>query len=1104
MRYIRSTLMAGSRVLLCISVLCLLNGAVAQQRPGVLRDAVQQHLLGLGFHADDLAELEIRDQYTSAHNGVTHTFLRQRWHGIEVWNGDVAVHQAADGSILRINNGARRFLGKRTNTTDPVLTPGQALAEVLGRNLPGIPVPSVLASSDMGRHWTYDGALLGGETAVVQLVWQPMGDSLRLAWNVNHYTPDGSHWWNVRVDAVSGDELERNDWVSQCAFGENTTSCSDHQALHPEAEGEGMWMAPNDCNVFAWPTESPTHGPRTIQNAPWSDGGIASPYGWHDTNGAPGAEFTDTRGNNVFAQEDADANNTGGFRPNGGVGLDLNFPINFTQQPVNYQSAAITNLFYWNNVLHDMIYQYGFDEPSGNFQQNNYGRGGAQNDRVNADALDGSGTNNANFATPPDGTAPRMQMFVWTQTNPNRTSDLDNGVIAHEYAHGISNRLVAGPGNVNCLGNAEQMGEGWSDYFALMTTLKAGDLGTTGRGIGTYLLGQPVTGLGIRPARYSTNFGVNNVTYGATNNTAAISQPHGIGFVWCTILWEMTWELIDTHGLDPDLYNGAGGNNIAMQLVVDGMKLTPCNPGFVDARDAILLADQINNAGANQNLLWAAFARRGLGASASQGSSAVRTDQVQAFDMPMANNVGIAEIISPTADDLLACDDAPINVIALVRNFGSQPQSNFPVRYRLDGGPFVTTTFTATLASGTSALYTFPAPVVISDVGAHTVEVSTNLPGDQFAGDNSQNVALQVIAGTTLPAPFFEGLSAASPTPPGWRINNPDNGITWSTGLLANGPACNNTRVWFLDHYSYSATGQEDMLITPMIDLSDRSDSRLRFHHAYARYNATYSDAFRVDISANCGGNWTTVFAQAGAVLATAPNNVNAWVPTSCAQWRLNDIDISQYDGQMILVRFVAINGFGNQFYMDDVEIDGEYASPLPVELLRFDARTESEGIRLDWTTATEFNTDRFDVQRSTDLLEWKHVNSVPAAGYAVMLNEYDMLDDHPEPGTNFYRLHMIDLDGRAAFSPTVSADWDRNGPALWPNPNSGTFTLSGTNAHRHVVVHDALGRPVPYRWEAGGEGRLVLHLDGASGIYLVRIGTGEGAFVERVMVLDH
>ena len=76
---------------------------------------------------------------------------------------------------------------------------------------------------------------------------------------------------------------------------------------------------------------------------------------------------------------------------------------------------------------------------------------------------------------------------------PDRDSDLDNGVIAHEYGHGISNRLTGGPANVTCLQNAEQMGEGWSDWFALVLTPEAGDTATTPRGVGNYVSFQPET-----------------------------------------------------------------------------------------------------------------------------------------------------------------------------------------------------------------------------------------------------------------------------------------------------------------------------------------------------------------------------------------------------------------------------------------------------------------------------------------------------------------------------------------------------------------------------------------------------------------------------------
>jgi PKD repeat protein len=433
--------------------------------------------------------------------------------------------------------------------------------------------------------------------------------------------------------------------------------------------------------------------------------------------------------------------------------------------------------------MHDVWYQYGFDEVSGNFQDNNYGNGGADDDHVLAEAQDGSGTNNANFATPDDGFNPRMQMFLWTggsslgsfldvnspagiagpynsteatfgpglpttpitadvvlvtdgtspandgcETLTNgaqvsgkialidrgncnftvkvenaqdqgavaviivnnvagspiqmggtsnlvnipsimisqadgddikaallqgavnatisnggspsqfRDSDFDNGIIAHEYGHGISNRLAGGPSNSNCLQNAEQMGEGWSDWFGLMLTIENGDQGADPRGVGTYAAGQSTTATGIRPAPYSTDFSQNPYTYGDSNDQNNISQPHGVGFIYGTALWDMTWALIDYYGgiADPDVYGGTGGNNVAMRLVTESLKLQPCSPGMIDGRDAILQADQLIYGGVHQCVIWNAFANRGLGFSASQGSSNSRTDQVEAFDLPQS------------------------------------------------------------------------------------------------------------------------------------------------------------------------------------------------------------------------------------------------------------------------------------------------------------------------------------------------------------------------------------------------------------------------------------------------------------------------------------
>jgi PKD repeat protein len=356
-----------------------------------------------------------------------------------------------------------------------------------------------------------------------------------------------------------------------------------------------------------------------------------------------GADYTITNGNNVYAGTDADANNIIEYSANGGSNLDFNFPFTAGAIPFINRDASVTNLFYMNNRLHDILYHFGFDELAGNFQQNNYGNGGSGNDQVKAEAMDGSGTNNANFSTPTDGSAPRMQMYLWTNSNPDRDASFDNGVIVHEYGHGVSNRLTGGPANSSCLNNIQSggMGEGWSDYFGLMLTMEPGDNGANARGIGTYLLGQTPSGAGIRRKQYSTDMIIDPLELGAygTSGTTAYgitrsTQVHNTGEIWCSALWDMSWNLIDDLGFDNTWANTSSGNYIALRLVIQGMKLQPCNPGFIDARNAILNADTLLYGGAHACRIWQAFARRGMGINASQGASSSATTITAGFNLP--------------------------------------------------------------------------------------------------------------------------------------------------------------------------------------------------------------------------------------------------------------------------------------------------------------------------------------------------------------------------------------------------------------------------------------------------------------------------------------
>lgn len=160
-------------------------------------------------------------------------------------------------------------------------------------------------------------------------------------------------------------------------------------------------------NVFP---EDPGKTPQTIV----SGGATAeSPSGWLGTGAQTSVNIT---GNNAHAYLDKDANNapdTGGTAVTNG---DFVTVADLTQAPdtAANKNVAVQNLFYLNNVVHDILYRHGFDEAAGNFQVNNFGAGGLGNDPVNAEAQDGSGTDNANFSTPSDGSSPRMQMYLWS------------------------------------------------------------------------------------------------------------------------------------------------------------------------------------------------------------------------------------------------------------------------------------------------------------------------------------------------------------------------------------------------------------------------------------------------------------------------------------------------------------------------------------------------------------------------------------------------------------------------------------------------------------------------------------------------------------------
>ncbi|CAE6455386.1 unnamed protein product [Rhizoctonia solani] len=252
-------------------------------------------------------------------------------------------------------------------------------------------------------------------------------------------------------------------------------------------------------------------------------------------------------------------------------------------------------------------------------------------------ATDGSGYNNANFMTPPDGQNGRCRMYIWNTASPYRDGDLEAGIVIHELTHGLSTRLTGGPANSGCLGWGESggMGEGWGDFLAttIRSTKQYKDFP-----MGSWAANEIN---GIRNYVYSTNITVNPSTY-KTLDKPGYWGVHAIGEVWAEILWVVSQRMIAKHGYSNTLFppqpleDGTvpigdfyrpqimgkplvpkHGNTLMTQLVISGMKLQPCRPSFFDARDAIIQADELLTGGENFCELWAGFASRGVGTDAS-------------------------------------------------------------------------------------------------------------------------------------------------------------------------------------------------------------------------------------------------------------------------------------------------------------------------------------------------------------------------------------------------------------------------------------------------------------------------------------------------------
>lgn len=777
------------RNFLILFLFCFASIANGQDKTNLLLavDHIKSHAERLNLKSADYKNLLISSEVTTD-KGITYLYLNQSYNNIPIRNAMMTVIVKQGKVVSDFNNFVTNVESRIVNKSAKI-KPEAAIAntaEHFGLSLKG--QPTLANRTDNGKLY-FDWKDLSKSVIPAELKYELVDEKLVLVWNLNIDMKSSANYWDINIDANNGSYVSKHNYTTYCqhqhdAFA-NHSKCNirTFRKISDQTISVDEALSLNAAaryNVYALPAESPIHGGRSIvTDAQFPK---VSPFGWHDTNGVDGAEYTTTRGNNVYAYQDKnDDDQSDGPETDGGAGLNFDFPMDLTKDPRESADAAVTNLFYMVNMMHDVSAMIGFTEEFGNFQQKNYTDKGDGGDYVLAQAFDGitlheAGQtdpvkiNNANFSTPPDGFNGRMQMYFWNNSggaisidspesikgfleyglgefggvipannetpikgnivvvndgsvnsllgcNPLANKDaikgnialidrgvcefgrkvlraqqagaiaaiicnipgvdggtgesvirmsggvdgtsvtipsislkksdcdkirfvisnggtvtatfqersnnvkyldgaLDNGIIAHEFGHGISTRLTGGRSNSACLSNDEQMGEGWSDFFSLIMTHEPGDSGADARGIGTFADAQTVEGKGIRRFPYSTDMNINPQTYKDIKGTTG---PHPLGEVWACILWDLYWNFVDKYGYDPDWNNEESGNFRSVFLVMEGMKIQNCNPNFILGRNAILKADSIHYGGANGKLLWETFARRGVGFYAKAG-----------------------------------------------------------------------------------------------------------------------------------------------------------------------------------------------------------------------------------------------------------------------------------------------------------------------------------------------------------------------------------------------------------------------------------------------------------------------------------------------------
>jgi len=564
---------------------------------------VRDNLRAFGLRRSDLEGLHLVRDYVDI-LGTHHLIWEQRYRGVPAFDQDLRANVTADGRLVNVMGSPARGL----RVSDPV--PNVSAARAIAQTYRSVGAPpsflgrAVRASRGPQRTTTF----ANGDEA--RLVLFGTGRGPRLAWRTTSTVSSLEVYVSI-VDAEDGRILWRANMVRSDSTG--TGLAWDH---YPDPD------LPNDAGL-----QRPVSFP--VADATALAGNNAWVFPDVDDDDRPDAEVPASSGLAWTYPATLDTTDAGNAC---GVAFPCSWKrgVPYSWLPNREQNA--TQVYHLLNVFHDHLLRspIGFTEAAGNFQATNATDQGVGGDPVIANVLDGADTArtaglpdpahryNANMLTLPDGTPPRMQMYLFPAIPeagiPSTNGGDDASVVFHEYTHGLTSRLVTFADGSAALNSAQAgaMAEAWSDFYAmdlLVSRSFAVDTPAPDVTVGRYVSGgrlgfvrtEPIdcqvgAGSSICPGGVAT--GPGGYTFGDFGRVSFSPQVHADGEIWGQTLWDIRTAL---------------GSATTLALVTRGMELAPPEPSFLDVRNAMIQADLVAFGGAHVDELWALFANRGMG-----------------------------------------------------------------------------------------------------------------------------------------------------------------------------------------------------------------------------------------------------------------------------------------------------------------------------------------------------------------------------------------------------------------------------------------------------------------------------------------------------------